>query len=133
MEFQHLLWAPLVVTAPVDLLPRISSVEGGSTLRSLEMVIPIMLMSLRMILNTLDPRDPLSGQSQLGQQEKRTMDWVEKRPGESPDCRCGHTWRWSLIFRGNCFRVFSHLETGGRLLKPQVSIWYNGHLTYREK
>lgn len=55
MEFQHLLWAPLVVTAPVDLLPRISSVEGGSTLRSLEMVIPIMLLSLRIILNTLDP------------------------------------------------------------------------------
>lgn len=54
MEFQHLLWAPLVVTAPVDLLSRISSVEGGSTLSSLEMVIPFMLMSLRMILNTLD-------------------------------------------------------------------------------
>lgn len=54
--------------------------EGGNTLSSQEMVIPIMLLSLRMISNTLDP-SMLPERPNVRSEAAKTGPWTGLRRG----------------------------------------------------
>lgn len=103
---------------------------GGSILTSLEVAIPIKLQAWRMILRHFRSQHAskmtsTSSQSQLGQGEVCGLGWEETQ--------IQFHLEMEPVFQRKLLLSFQSPGSSGRLLKPQVPSWCNGHLNPGEK